>query len=84
MPVNRDALSNILSLMSGVVLNLCFYILIFRGHPFEFGQGENRAVLAHVLIPDVAPPADADPALHAHLKGQDDPVSYTHLTLPTN
>jgi hypothetical protein len=41
--------------------------LIFRRHLFELSQGKDGAILTYILIPDVAPAADADPTLHAHL-----------------
>ena len=48
--------------------------LIFRRHILKLGQGEDRTVLAHELVADIAAAAHADTALHAHFKGEDDPL----------
>jgi hypothetical protein len=47
--------------------------LVFRGQLLQPGEGEDRTILADVLIPDVAAAANADPAFHAHFQGKDDP-----------
>ena len=36
-------------------------------------EGKYRAVLAYILVSDIASTAHADTALHAHLKREDDP-----------
>ena len=47
--------------------------LILRGQPPQLGQGEDRALPAHVAAADVAAAAHADTALHLHLQGEPDP-----------
>ena len=41
--------------------------LVLLRHLRQFRQREHRAILAHVLVPNIAPPALADATLHAHL-----------------
>jgi hypothetical protein len=49
---------------------------IFSGHLFQFSEGEDRAVLAHILISDIASSTNPYPALHPHLKRQDNPLRW--------
>ena len=43
-------------------------ILVFFREFVQLGEGEDRAVLADILAPHVAPTAFPDTALHTHLK----------------